>query len=260
MKRTAALENFYSEHPWYDVMANDSILLSAVPQPVTLAALKVAAIQLARRLVIAPDYANAWTEFTSRHPEYTGHGASGNQLLAYSLLNPYEPPTVEAFEAIALRQDRPLVWNTLVREAAQDEATRQELIKEISQGKPTFGIWSKAHGQVRYVESASLAGETTENLRAIRDSVVELRRVQSLSKQDQRSELHKQVKEQRADWQAEPTDIFLAHPSDAKREWTSVELKLASRETLRALLFFPSGRPRPGASAAVTRILKAGTR
>jgi len=138
-QRTPTLEKVYESRPWLDLSANDSFIMSAVGHPITFNTLLAVADRLdsQQTLAIVDEYAQGWADFLAVHPEFEGEGTHGNRCLAFQLLNLYEPPTVEAFEAIADRESRPLTVSSVYSAQQAEQAERVQLIKALGD-QPKF--------------------------------------------------------------------------------------------------------------------------
>src|SRR5947207_10149937 len=96
----ATFEDFHQKNPWYDTQGNGPIL-RVKAQPLIAENLEKAARELGELgtnvLAVVPEYADGYREFIQRHPEFAGRGTAGNRLLAFSLLDIYQPPKADAF-------------------------------------------------------------------------------------------------------------------------------------------------------------------
>ncbi len=257
-ERISTLQEFYDDdRPWREVDANDGFLLATAAHPITLATLRAAADKLGNQLLIAPAYAEPWSEFVRLHPEYSGDGTAGNPELAFSLLGYGELPSVAAFEEIASRTPCPLTVSIEHSNQQREDWGRSALIKEISQDKPSYRWRRPEDGKVIVYETSGLDEESTERLREIRNLVVEQRRLLGLSPAEVQQEVSATAREQRQANTARPA-VNLIDPTTGTVYTREALLRLIAKQDraeFRRLLFSPDGHPIPGAKEAIDRIL-----
>jgi len=242
MNHQQLLNEFYSEQPWLDLRSNDHFLIDNAGIPATVQGIRNAASRLGSRLAIAPEYTDAWNDFVTRYPRYN---VAANRDLAFSLLNPHEEPSVQAFEEIANRASQPLTVSAAYREQKSAQAERKRLIKEITQGKDQYGAFDGRYGCIKYYPSSHLVDETDERIREIHSIVIEQRGLAGLNPNEKRAETRTQ--------QTQTVEII--NPL-TNREYTASELKRLDRSDYRRLLCTRSGQVRPEIAARITAILK----
>jgi hypothetical protein len=241
MNNADLLDKFYTEKPWLDVAANDHFIVDNAGIPPSIQGMRNAASRLGSRLAIDPEYENGWQEYVRKHPE---HNHPANRQLGFEKLNPHQPPTVEAFEEIAKRSEKPFLVTKEFSEAQARQAEREHLIKEITLGKDQYGAFDGRYGCIKYYPSSHLAEETDERIREIHGIVTEQRRLAGLSPSEKRKEPIPQAAE-----------FKLINP-DTGVEFTRKELINASKATLKWLVFGDSATAKPHVSARITAILK----
>jgi hypothetical protein len=241
MNHQQLLNEFYSEQPWLDLRGNDHFLIDTAGIPASIQGMRNAAHRLGSRLAIAPEYSNAWAEFTARYPRYA---VAANRNLAFSLLNPHEEPSAQAFEEIANRASQPLTVSAAYLAQKSEKYERQRLILEITLGKDQYGAFDGRYGCIKYYPSSHLADETDERIREIHGIVTEQRRLAGLSPSEKRKESIPQA-----------TEFKLINPATGV-EFTRKELINASKATLKWLVFGDSATAKPHVSERITAILK----
>jgi len=242
MNHSQLLEQFYTEAPWLDLRGNDHFLIDNAGIPASIQGMRNAAHRLGSRLAIASEYSNAWAEFTAKYPRYA---VAANRNLAFSLLNPHEEPSAQAFEEIANRASQPLTVSAAFREQQSARAERKRLINEITQGKDQYGAFDGRYGCIKYYPSSHLADETDERIHEIHGIVTEQRRLAGLNPNEKRAETRTQ----------QPQPVEIINPATGV-EYTASELKRLDRSDYRRLLCTKSGQVRPEIAARITAILK----
>ena len=134
------------------------------------------------------EFQNALQEFFAANPRWNNDTANTRSLIEAYKRGGFSYVSLSALESCALTAglSESAAWKA--KQAASNE--RDKLIQEITLGKPTFQMFSKAHGAMRNVDSSTLQSDPTETLREIRASVVERRKYEGMDKDQLRTEAH----------------------------------------------------------------------
>jgi hypothetical protein len=234
------LNQFYASNPTFDVRANDGLLLTNCPRPITVSGLDATAKRLKHLLATNPVVAKAFADFYAENPQWANVDANTNILTE---LHRGDDISLESLREVSRSSQCHLAINAATQEAERALQHRRQLISEIANHKESYCVWDKAHGQTRFYKVADLNDESDATVLEVHGLVMEYRRLAGTPI----SELRKQER---------PDDVFLAHPDHPEREYAPAELKKLQRHEFRRLLFTDSGQSKPGVSEAITRILK----
>jgi hypothetical protein len=254
--RTQNLERLYADYPWWDLQANDHIIMQTAADPLAFDSLVSAALGNADRLAVVQTWETAWSEFVTRHPEFANR--KQNKLLAFQKADQYASSVKEVFASlvdVAALVPCPLVRSAAAIAQEQDQKIRRDLIQEISEGKTVYTARDR-YGRVSRYQSADLENDTTERLQEIRNFVVGQRKLLAMSPGQAREAVKRIQKTQTEAAQA--PSLTLINP-ETNLEYTRRELvrlmAAQDKATFRKMLFTNNGQPIPGAKEAVDRIL-----
>ncbi len=155
-------------------------------------------------------------------------------------------------------------WALKPQIAKQEQAASQRTrwIATIANGKSTYPVWRKEHGQFRYSSVDDLQNESDEMLEALAQRVPDWRAQlagrtapkPSSSTVAEECGVASTVKPQSR--HVETADEFLANPEHPEREYTATEIRRMSRPQINNLLFI-NGQSRGLARRnAVDRVLR----
>lgn len=155
-------------------------------------------------------------------------------------------------------------WALKPQIAKKEQAVsqRRHWIATIANGKSTYPVWRKEHGQFRYPSVDDLQNESDEMLEALAQRVPEWRAQlagrtapkPSSSSVAEEGGIVSAVKPQTR--LVETADEFLANPEHPEREYTATEIRRMSRPQINNLLFI-NGQSRGLARRnAVDRVLR----
>lgn len=155
-----SLTILFMKFPYYNVFANYNLITQSAGEPnASVNDLTQAVLRIQSQLCVREDYEEVWSTFLAKHAQYQGIGA--NMLTAFEALKG-EKPTLERFESIAL--SGVLATNQAYNAQQQEEQYRNGLIQKITNGKNTYSLFSKSHGQFRTYSAANLPNESTSRL------------------------------------------------------------------------------------------------
>ena len=157
--------------PYFNVVANWNLFTQAAGgHNATVSDLTQAILRIQSQLCIREDYQDVWASFLAKHSEY--QGIQANMLLAFEALKG-ERPTLERFEQIAQRGI--LATNSTHNAQVQEDNYRRTLIQKITNGKNTYSLFSRAHGQFRTYSATNLPNESTQRLEELAAEVESVR-------------------------------------------------------------------------------------
>jgi len=250
MQRTPVFNRFYLDHMFWDVEANDSIIIRAAFHPITPKTLAATAERVQDDLVIEPTWKAGWHEFIAEYPQYTGTGTYPNMLLAFRSLQPGALPSVENFKEVAHMLAESLEY----REQQMENIERKRLIDEISQGKPSYSARNQV-GKVIQYKTVDLLTEPIETVRDVHAIVTEQRRLENSTPE----EIRAAIKQARTAQGAEEAKDALFNPITGQpftRKEIVQLIKSGDKKSLRGILFDSDGRIIPERQEAVNNILK----
>ena len=202
------VEQFYNEDaPWFRVGANTPIILDRMRQdldcyPPSIEAVRETANLLAGKLLINSAYGEAWEQFIGAYPQYR---MEANRNVAFTSLNPGEPPSLEAFATMAQQGMFTINRETRDREEAARERERRiaEITNNGTQGftlrtpNGNKRVYNEKGAEIQFSTRSGVrrdddgfASMSNEDVAAIHAQVMEQRRQRSLSPSELRKEIN----------------------------------------------------------------------
>lgn len=173
------------QYPRYkNVEANERLLLeNCQGKPANAHSVRAVLETIKHRLVANQSYAEAYQQLWAQYPEfkvdanihYLDSLISVRHSIDYEVL-------AELVENPQVRQQ--LVLTPQAAQANADEAERQRMLNEISNGEATYSCRSNNDNRLTVYKTADLAEEPTEVIRDVYNIIMEQRRVEGMSLED----------------------------------------------------------------------------